>query len=235
MEVTLKERIKFLAKKYCYGCFQPMTDSHNTKTCTGWLTCSSCNGNHPTPLHGYIPKVMKGKSDGSQDNDDSGNVKSNYATLNNVKCSSTTAKSGSKVIRMCIVSGKIKHRDINKMVTTYAMLDNCSQGSFILGSVVKKLGIPGIKTTLKLKTLHGERSESTFVIGVKVIGIYGDRSWLALPNLYSRRETPVYKEEIATPTKIREREYLQPITNEIVHNDHIHVGLFIGANCMKTP
>ena len=55
------------------------------------------------------------------------------------------------------------------------MLDKCSQGSFILDSAIKKLGIQGIKTSLKLKTLHGERSESKFAIeGVKVIGVHGD-------------------------------------------------------------
>ena len=33
MEVTLKERIKFLSKKkYCYGCLQTMSDSHNART-----------------------------------------------------------------------------------------------------------------------------------------------------------------------------------------------------------
>ena len=236
MEVTLKERIKFLAKtKYCYGCLQPMSDSHNAKTCTRWLSCSSCKGNHPIPLHGYIPKVMKDKADGSKDNSDSGNIKSNYTMLdNNVKCASTTAKSGSKVISMCIVPVKIKHGDSNKMVTTYAMLDKCSQGSFILDSTIKKLGIQGIKTSLKLKTLHGERSESKFAIeGVEVIRVHGDSGWLALPKLYSRREIPVGKEEIETPTKIREWEYLQPISNEIVQNDNVHVGLLIGANCMK--
>ena len=68
---------------------------------------------------------MKGKSDGFQDNGDSGNIKSNYATLDyDVKCTSTTAKSGSKVMSMCIVPVKIKHGNNNKMVTTYAMLDN---------------------------------------------------------------------------------------------------------------
>ena len=234
MEVTIKERIKFLAnKKYCYGCFQPMASSHNAKTCTRRLTCSSWKGNHPTHLHEYIPKVMKDKSDGSQDNGDSGNIKSNYATLDNdVKCA--TAKSGSTVISMCIVPVKIKHGDNNKMVTVYAMLDNCSQGSFTLSTVVKKLGIQGIKTTFKLKTLHGERSESTFAIeGVKVTGIHGDSSWLALPKQYSRREIQVDKEEIATLTNIREWEYLQPISNEIVNNDDVHVGLLIGENCMK--
>ena len=150
----MKERIQLLAKKnYCYGCLQSMSDSHNARTCTRWLSCSSCKGNHPTPLHGCIPKVMKDKADGSQDNSNSGNIKSNYAMLDNdVKCASTTAKSGSKVISMCIVPVKIKHEDINKMVTTYAMLGNCSQRSFILDSTIKKLGIQGIKTTLKLKT-----------------------------------------------------------------------------------
>ena len=235
MEVTLKERIKFLSKKkYCYGCLQTMSDSHNARTWTRQLSCSSCKGNHPTPLHGYIPKVMKDKADGSQNNSDSGNIKSNYAMLDNdVKHASTTAKSGSKVISISIVPVKIKHGDSNKMVTTYAMLDNCSQGSFILDSTIKKLGIQGIKTTLKLKTLHGERSESTFAIGVKVTRMHGDSGWLALPKLHSRREIPVNKAEIATPTKIRECEYLQPISNEIVQNDDVHIGLLIGANCMK--
>ena len=66
---------------------------------------------------------MKDKSDGSQDNGDSRNTKSSYATLdNNVSCASATEKSGSKVISMCIVPVKIKHGDNNKMVTTYAML-----------------------------------------------------------------------------------------------------------------
>ena len=104
----------------------------------------------------------------SQDNGDSENIKSNYATLDNdVKCANIIAKSGSKVISMCIVCVTIKHWDNNKMVTISAMLDKCSQGSFNLGSVVKKLGIQGINTTLKIKIMYGGRSESIFAIGVK--------------------------------------------------------------------
>ena len=178
---------------------------------------------------------VDGSQDGSQDNSDSGNIKSNHARLDNdLTCARTTAKSGSKVISMGIVPDKIKHGDSNKIVTVYATLDNCSQGSFILDSVINKLGIQGIKTTLNLNTLHGERSESTFAIeGVRVTRMHCDSSWLALPKLYCRREIPVHKEEIATPTKIGEWEYLQPISNEIVQNDDADVGLLIGANCMK--
>ena len=79
MENTLKERIKCLAKqKSCYGCLKPMTEGHNAKTCTQRLTCSSCKGNHSTPLHGYTPN-KKSKADGNQTVDGGGNLKNNFA------------------------------------------------------------------------------------------------------------------------------------------------------------
>ena len=66
------------------------------------------------------------------------------------------------------------------------MLNNCSQGCFIHDSMMKKLGIDSIKTTLNLKTLHGEKSESTIdVEGIKVAGIHGDGCWVTLPQSYS--------------------------------------------------
>ena len=75
MEKILKERIKFLEKqKSCYGCLKPMTEGHNAKTCTQWLTCSSCKGNLSTPLHGYTLK-KKSKADGNEAVDGGGNLK----------------------------------------------------------------------------------------------------------------------------------------------------------------
>ena len=156
MDKTLKERIKFLAKqKSCYGCLKPMTEGHNAKTCTQRLTCSSCKGNHPTFLHGYTPN-KKSKTDGNQAVDGEGNIKSNFAGFNNdLKCASMIGKTGSKVISMCIVPAKVKHETDKDTITTYAMLDNCSQGSFIHDNLVKELGVNGMKTTLNRKALHG--------------------------------------------------------------------------------
>ena len=133
------------------------------------------------------------------------NLKSNFAGLNNdLKCASMIGKTGSKVISMCIVPVKVKHEDGKDTITTYAMLDNCSQGSFIHDSLVKEHGVHKMKTTLNLKTLHGEKTESTMVVeGIKVTGMSSDVSLLSLPKLYTRREIPVDKEEIATPTKIK--------------------------------
>ena len=89
IDKTLKERIKFLAMgKSFYGCLKPMTEGHNAKTSTQRLTCSSCKGNHPTPLHGYTPN-KKSKRDGNQAVDGEGNLKSNFAGFNNdLKCAS---------------------------------------------------------------------------------------------------------------------------------------------------
>ena len=163
------------------------------------------------------------------------NLKSNFAGLNNdLKCASMIGKTGSKVISMCIVPVKVKHEDGKDTITTYAMLDNCSQGSFIHDSLVKEHGVHKMKTTLNLKTLHGEKTESTMVVeGIKVTGMSGNYSLLSLPKLYTRREIPVDKEEIATPAKIKKWKHLRSISNDIVQRDDVQVGLLIGANCMK--
>ena len=48
---------------------------------------------------------------------------------------------------MCIVLVKVKHGNSKDMITTYAMLDNSSQDSFIQNNLVKELGLHGMKTT----------------------------------------------------------------------------------------
>ena len=147
---------------------------------TLWLACSTCKGNHPTPLHGYTPNT-KSKTDGNQTVDGGGNLKNNFAGFNNdLKCTNMTGKTGSKVISMCIVPVNVKHGDSKDMITTYTMLDNHSQGSFIHDKLVNELGVHGMKTTLNLRTLHGEKTENTMIAeGIKVTGISGDEdtSW----------------------------------------------------------
>ena len=185
-------------------------------------------------MHGYAPNKTP-KKDGSQKIDGGENLKNNFAGFNNdLKCASVSGKAGSKVISMCIVTVRVQHKDGKGMIQTYAVLDNFSQGSFIHENLVKEIGVRGMKTTLNLKTLHGERTENTMTLdGIKVTGINGDSSCLALPKLYARKEIPVDKEEIATPAKIKEWKHLTPISNEIVQRAYVQVSLLIGANCMK--
>ena len=63
---------------------------------------------------------------------------------------------------------------------------------------------------------------------LKVAQLQGNSIWLNLPKMYARRNLPVDKEEIATPARISKWEYLKPISNEIVQDEDIVVGLLIG-------
>ena len=230
MNQTLKERIKFLfRKKIWHRCLQPMEEGHNAKSCKKRLSCITCKEGHPTPVHGYTPKNKKVIGDGNQSQNVQEEIKSTF--IADVKCASALKESGSKVISMCIVPVSIKYENNDKQITTYAMLDNCSQVSFVYEAILKQLGVKGTKTTLRLKTLHGERSKNTRTIaGMQVKCINGDDNWVR--RLYPRKDLPVDKEEIPTPEKITEWEHIKPITKEMVQNN-VCIGLLIEANCMK--
>ena len=70
---------------------------------------------------------------------------------------------------MCIIPIQIKSKDTSKTVHTYALLDSCSQGTFILDQLASDLVISGRKTSPTIKTLNGEFiSNSTALEGLKV-------------------------------------------------------------------
>ena len=59
-----------------------------------------------------------------------------------------------EVISMCVVSIQISHQNCKKTIRTDAVLDNCSQGSFIKQDLLKRFGVDGQKLHLNLKTLE---------------------------------------------------------------------------------
>ena len=135
---------------------------------------------------------------------------------------------------MCIVPVKVYDSDKGREMMTYAMLDNCSQGSFISESLVKQMNLSGRKTTLNLKTLKSKKLETAIVIdGLKVSSANGKEDWIKLPKLYTRMQIPVERGEIATPGKIGKWDYLKVISEEIIQSDDVEVELLIGAKCPK--
>ena len=178
-----------------------MKQGHNAKACDQKLNCRSCKRNHPMDMHGYISKD-KLKTDGSTGQNGDKKIVNNYA---DVIVATTQEKPDTEIIRMSIVPVKIQHwKNIKKEVLTYAMPDSCSPGSFIQEDLIKELRLSGRETTLNLKTLNGERTESTMLIeGIDVKGVSGNNSWIKLPKMFFRTELSVDKEEIATPDKIK--------------------------------
>ena len=117
-------------------------------------------------------------------------------------CAST--KFRSDVINMCVVPVQICHPDSKKVLDTYAMLDNCSQDTFVKEEIIEALGITGAKTRVTVKTLNGEVSQMTIVAeNLKVAGSLGKPKWIKLPREYTKQDLPVDEQEIATPEKVR--------------------------------
>ena len=142
-----------------------------------------------------------------------------------------------EVINMCIEAVWFGHKSSRKMVTRYAMLDNCSQGSFIKEEIIEELEITGRKLKLGLETLMGEKSEELAAVNVLIVsGISCSKGvpveWIEVPKAYSRSFLPVERDEIATPKKWKWK-YSKPITPETTQDDDAEVGMLIGANCMK--
>ena len=93
-----------------------------------------------------------------------------------------TTKMESRLVSMCIVPVKVRHVHSGREIQTYAMLDCCSQGTFINTDLARKLKTDGMKTTIKIKALNGEDTqESEAISGLKVSKSIGKPVWIDLP------------------------------------------------------
>ena len=134
---------------------------------------------------------------------------------------------------MCIVPVKIKGSSGDKVIYTYALLDSCSQGTFILDKLRDHLRIPDRETSVTIKTTNGEiKIPSKAIDGLQVSGINDDKSqWIPLPTTFTRAELPVDNDDITKPGQLKQWKYLKPVINHLNLEENISVGLPIGENC----
>ena len=62
---------------------------------------------------------------------------------------------------MCVVPVKVQHNQSDKEIIKFAMLDTCSQGTFVTQSLMEQLSIESIPRFVKIKTLIGHQTESS--------------------------------------------------------------------------
>ena len=70
---------------------------------------------------------------------------------------------------MCIVPVIIRYANKRKKVTKYALLDNCSLGTFVREDIIHKLEASGARTKTTVETMNGGQTHlSTAVDGSEV-------------------------------------------------------------------
>ena len=197
LQQTLEERGKLLYKrKLCYGCFEEVTMEHNAKSCANRRICKVCNSKHPTTLHGYVRKKKQ--------NDNQKNGSADTPNRVDVKCA--TVNTSGNVISMCLVPVNLRYSHSGTTVKTYALLDSCSQGTFMLEKLLRHLLVNGQKTSITIKTVNGEaNNKTTLVEGLKVSSSRDeDSEWIELPKTFTKRYLPVDQDDIATLSKLKQ-------------------------------
>ena len=216
LSLDLDERHKrVFQSRLCFGCLGPVSSDHNGKTCDNRRKCLVCQENHPTTLHG-------GKS-----------LSVSFTSL------PTTS------ISMCVVQVQLWHKDNPDTKTTvYALLDECSTGTFIRDDVLDDLGVPDNdldpSLPVEVKTVNGAKEQRArgakgLVVqaAVRHSEVYQDTP-VNLPYTYSRWFLAVGPEEIPTPSRIRPWNHLSKLAKMIPEYDpSIPIGLMIGGNCPK--
>ena len=236
LELTVNDRSRYLAKnKLCFGCYDPISSNHSAKTCSKRIICKECKNYHPTALHGYQYKKQKSEPGKNDDEKKEETQLSNRCTeiedFSNVSINQETS-----MVSMCVVPVIVKHKNSSREVKTFAMLDNCSQGTFVKEDLLKKLKIGGRATSISIKTLNGENTFQSHVVDSLQVCSAITKSkeiCLNLPATCTKNLLPADTNEAATPKKLEKWKYLEPILSGVSEKDDIKVDLLISANCVK--
>ncbi|XP_066914232.1 uncharacterized protein [Clytia hemisphaerica] len=170
----------------------------------------------------------KGKSDHHM-NKDTKDVKED-TDQPQTKTTTCRATNCHEVISMCVVPICIKHADDPLSERhTLAMLDPCSQASFIADTLVDRMNIKGPTTSLSITTVNGTSEVNSTVVKELSVRALNSNQTITVKKAFSREDLPVDQNEIATKSKIKAWDYLSKIKDSLPDNDHQPVELLIGA------
>ena len=141
---------------------------------------------------------------------------------------------------MCIVPIKMKHESWQtKELEVYAMLDECSDGTFIDEKLLHhfKEDIQR-RTEISVQTVNGDRNTTAMAIeGIIVRGAaeLGEdaRYHLKLPETFSQTKLPMSREDITSGEDLAKWHYLEKVARTLPGVRDIPLGLIIGNNCPK--
>ncbi|XP_066918134.1 uncharacterized protein [Clytia hemisphaerica] len=236
---TMEEKFRFILKeKLCFGCLEK---GHLASSCKNRRTCLVCNKKHPTITHGmrfrHPPRLppKDSKKDSSESKEPDVRPCPKKPEVSNPPVSCILNKDSERNISMCVVPVILRHELSKSDIVTFAVLDNCSQASFISEDILSMLSIPTERTNLTVDTITSCKTEACHVVsGLKVKGLHaGDGSWTSLPKLFSKSYIPVDQSEIPTSKSIQAWPYLKSIESELPNTASLKIGILVGGNCPK--
>ena len=245
LKLAVEERHKLIfSKRLCFSCLKPVTEEHVAKLCTDKRQCKVCNEMHPTTLHGskalsantvttdiamvsmcivqveLWQKIKKKKENGKEGDEEKGEEEEEKGE-------------GEEDGEDCYSE--------SKRIKVYALLDECCQGTLIREDIIDELEAKDVHYEyVSVQTVVGEdETQSLYVENLVVKGVSPftdnyEEVELKLPRTYARPMLAMGKEDVATPSNIKDWDYLESIKDKIPDYDpSIPFGLMIGGNCPR--
>ena len=191
-------------------CFTCFGKDHRAKECKAKRKCKVCSKEHPTSLHEVVFKVSALRKGGG----DGG---------------------------VCLVLLRIRHAESPNMeMEVYALLDECSNGTFISEEIaekfsekVKRPAVVSVSSINAHTTNETTAIDGLIVRGTEKFGEKYSTPDIALPTTFSKPKIPMDPEDIPRPEEIRRWNYLREVAETLSEVKNTPLGLLIGTNCKK--
>lgn len=190
-----KEKIDFLKEKGV--CFRCLCIGHISKNCQRKISCSKCGQKHPTVLHKDSAANAEQAERGRQ------------VQVDGMLVSSGLTGAGEMDCKLPIVPVQVKAKKGNKIILTYAFLDQGSTAVFCTESLMKKLNVSGKRANILLRTMGQEKVVSTYIVPELEVAALEDDTFINLPKAYTQLTMPVHRANIPTNKDLTRWPYLR--------------------------
>nr|XP_034339443.1 uncharacterized protein LOC105341007 [Crassostrea gigas] len=221
MKLPLKDRYAVLKMKgLCFSCLK---SGHQKGVCQRKSYCIHCKRCHPSILH-LDPRQSFEPPD--QNN--------NRLSVSSASVSSAAHMGAGELVRQAlpIIPVRLKSRNSDKYIYTYAFLDSGSTATFFTEKIANLLHIEGKKTLLNLTTMGQQKTENCYILsGLEITDVNGDNP-IDLPPIYTQPELPVSRKDIISLEDLQRWPHLSDIHIDRIPIDS-DIGLLIGVNVPK--
>ena len=234
---SLKDRFDFVrSKKLCDNCLAP---GHFSNACSKESFCrvTGCNVHtkhssflHPKnngPAGDFASGARNASGTGATQQVDNQKVHNGFVDGRNQALGRHSGQIQASATGLAILPVKVKAKGSDRMIKTYAFLDNGSNASFCSEKLAKQLDLSGTKTTLSLTTMEREDSKTDCrVVALEVQDLDEDHLF-ELPVVFTRPSLPVTTESVANQQDIEKWRHLSEVK---IPNIDADVGLLIGSD-----
>ena len=224
-----EETVKFLKTfGVCFGCLR---SGHLSRDCKQKAKCARCEGKHPTILHRDRQPTSNATSNDTKDTTQNTDGAAAHCVTTHEEpqihmgTGDAENEDDEGECLMTVIPVKVRARDADRMIETYAFLDTGSSLSFCSENLKRQLGATGRKTQITLNTMGNRYTMDTFIVtGLEVYNL--DCTYKTkLKKVYTKGEIPISENCIPRETDIHRWPHLRGVNLPTINAE---IGLLLG-------